>query len=84
MAVEAGATSGICNPDMKTVEYIWNSITRDFPSKEAAFKSYRRFASDPTRGTNALSPWMPEPSCPCHLGYKPDQVKPLSAFPKHG
>ena len=26
MAVEAGATSGICYPDMTTVEYLWEFI----------------------------------------------------------
>jgi 3-isopropylmalate/(R)-2-methylmalate dehydratase large subunit len=37
MAVEAGAASGICNHRHENrSSNIWNSITRDFPSKEAA------------------------------------------------
>jgi 3-isopropylmalate/(R)-2-methylmalate dehydratase large subunit len=83
MAVEAGAASGICNPDMKTVEYIWNSITRDFPSKEAAFKSYRRFASDPDARYERVVTVDAGTVVPLATwGYKPDQVKPLSAFPE--
>ena len=34
MAIEAGATSGICNPDVTTVEYLWPFIKDDFASKE--------------------------------------------------
>lgn len=32
MAVEAGATSGICSPDMVTVEYLWQFIKHDYIS----------------------------------------------------
>ena len=32
MAVEAGATSGICYPDMKTVDYLWDFIKDEYPS----------------------------------------------------
>ncbi|MBF0414045.1 MAG: 3-isopropylmalate dehydratase large subunit [Desulfamplus sp.] len=32
MAVEAGATSGICAPDMVTVEYLWQFIKDDYLS----------------------------------------------------
>ena len=47
MAVEAGATSGICMPDMTTVEYLWPFISGLFPGKEEAMKEYARFISDP-------------------------------------
>jgi 3-isopropylmalate/(R)-2-methylmalate dehydratase large subunit len=30
MAVEAGATSGICYPDQTTVDYLWEFIEADF------------------------------------------------------
>ena len=36
MAVEAGATSGICAPDMTTVEYLWEFIKDEFKTKEEA------------------------------------------------
>ena len=34
MAIEAGGTSGICFPDMTTVEYLWKFIKDEFESKE--------------------------------------------------
>ena len=34
MAIEAGGTSGICYPDMTTVEYLWSYIKDEFNSKE--------------------------------------------------
>ena len=36
MAVEAGGTSGICLPDMTTVEYLWEFIKDKYPAKAAA------------------------------------------------
>ena len=36
MAIEAGGTCGICQPDMVTVEYLWPFIQEEFASKEAA------------------------------------------------
>jgi len=46
MAVEAGATSGICQPDMTTVDYLWQFIKDEFPSKQAALEAYRRYTPD--------------------------------------
>ncbi len=46
MAVEAGATSGICMPDMTTVEYLWDYISNEFSSRESALTEYRRWVSD--------------------------------------
>ena len=36
MAVEAGATSGICMPDAVTVDYLWPFIKDELASKEEA------------------------------------------------
>ena len=76
MAVEAGATSGICLPDMTTVEYLWPFIQSEYDSKEAALADYQQFCSDPdaeyakdmTLDISDLAPLMT-------VGYKPDQVK---------
>ena len=46
MAVEAGATSGICLPDMTTVEYLWPFIQDEFASKEAALAEYSKWNDD--------------------------------------
>ena len=79
MAVEAGATSGICLPDMTTVEYLWPFIKDEFDSKDAALKEYSKFCSDDdavyakikTIDVSALEPLTT-------FGYKPDNVKPVS------
>lgn len=76
MAVEAGATSGICMPDMTTVEYLWPFIKDEYASKEAALDAYRVWCSDSdavyekvyTYDLSNLQPLVT-------FGYKPDQVK---------
>ena len=79
MAVEAGATCGICYPDMTTVSYLWPFISEEFASKEAALEAYGSYTADPDADyeevieldANALVPQVT-------FGFKPDQVKPVS------
>lgn len=76
MAVEAGATSGICYPDMKTVDYLWEFIKDDYKTKEDALADYSQWKSDDDAAfekviTLDLSNLEPV----CTFGYKPDQVK---------
>lgn len=83
MAVEAGATSGICNPDIKTVEYLWEFIKDEFNSKEDALKSYQKWTSDfdaiyEKEYSFDLSNLEPLTT----KGYKPDQVIEVSKLPK--
>src|SRR5665811_268761 len=47
MAVEAGATSGICLPDRVTAEYLWLFIKDQYSSIEAAAQDFRKWHSDP-------------------------------------
>ncbi len=76
MAVEAGATSGICNPDMHTVDYLWDFIKEDFATKEDALKEYSKYQSDDDAlyyksysfDLSDLEPLVT-------YGYKPDCVK---------
>ncbi len=79
MAVEAGATSGICFPDMTTVEYLWPFIKDEFESKEAALKEYIKWIDDEDAEyekvyTFDLSNLEPV----CTIEYKPDQIKKVS------
>jgi 3-isopropylmalate/(R)-2-methylmalate dehydratase large subunit len=76
MATEAGATSGICGPDMVTVEYLWPFIQGEFRSKAEALASYGRWSSDPDaeyESVLALDVSALEPVAT--FGFKPDQVK---------
>ena len=78
MAVEAGATSGICLPDMTTVEYLWEFIKDEYTTKEAAARAYQKLYPDPDaiyeniidHDISRLEPLVT-------FGYKPDQVKPV-------
>lgn len=78
MAVEAGATSGICFPDEKTVEYLWEFIQDEYKTKEAAIEAYKQWRSDDDAEyekvyTYDLSDLEPLAT----INYKPDQVKPI-------
>ncbi len=81
MAVEAGGTSGICMPDMTTVEYLWPFITSEFPSKEAALAEYRKWCSDDDAIYDQIIEIDATSLLPvATFGYKPDQVKPAAEF----
>ena len=79
MAVEAGATSGICLPDMTTVDYLWEFIKDEYSSKADALEKFTRFNSDDDavyekQKTIDVSDLAPLTT----FGYKPDNVKPVS------
>ena len=76
MAVEAGATSGVCQPDLVTAEYLWPFIKDDHASPAQAAESFARWRSDAdaryervlTVDVSGLAPQVT-------FGYKPDNVK---------
>ncbi len=76
MAIEAGGTSGVCYPDMTTVDYLWDFIKDEYASKEAALEDFSKWVSDADAeyekvleiNVNELEPMVT-------FGYKPDQVK---------
>ena len=76
MAVEAGATSGVCQPDLVTAEYLWPFIKDEYASPEAAAQAFARWHSDAdahyervlTLDVSTLTPQVT-------FGYKPDKVK---------
>jgi len=79
MAVEAGATSGICMPDITTVEYLWPFIAQDYNNvKSAALTDFDKWRSDPDAAyekTVTVDVTLLEPVAT--VQYKPDQVKKL-------
>ncbi|MBC8440764.1 MAG: 3-isopropylmalate dehydratase large subunit [Deltaproteobacteria bacterium] len=79
MAVEAGATSGICLPDMTTVDYLWEFIKNQYKTRQDALEAFSKFRSDDdavyaklkTIDVSDLEPLTT-------FGYKPDNVIPVS------
>lgn len=79
MAVEAGATSGICLPDMTTVEYLWSFIQDEFASKEAALAEYSKWNDDADAEYEKIYTFDLSNLAPvCTVEYKPDQIKAVS------
>lgn len=79
MAIEAGATSGICMPDKTTLDYLWPFVKENYHDDKATalaeFDSWRSdadafYAKSLTIDGSSLEPVAT-------FGYKPDQVKPL-------
>ncbi len=76
MAIEAGGTVGICYPDSKTVDYLWDFIKNQYKDKESAIKEYSGWISDKDANYEKvvkIDAAKIEPSVT--FGYKPDQVK---------
>ncbi len=76
MAVEAGATCGICFPDRITAEYLWPFIKSDYSSVDSAVEDYKKWHSDPDATYSDIinfdfSDLEPQVT----HGYRPDQVK---------
>lgn len=76
MAIEAGGTSGICYPDAVTVDYLWEFIKEDYPSKEAALEDFAQWKSDEDAEYETIREYDVSQLEPMvTFGYKPDQVK---------
>ncbi len=81
MAIEAGGTSGICYPDITTVNYLWKIIRNEYRTKNEALNEFQRWISDPDadyeqlidHDVSDLEPVMT-------VGYKPDQVKTIRSM----
>jgi 3-isopropylmalate/(R)-2-methylmalate dehydratase large subunit len=76
MAIEAGATCGICLPDRVTAKYLWPFIKDQYESIDVAVQDFAQWHSDPdaeyvkemTLDVSKLAPQVT-------FGYKPDEVK---------
>ncbi len=76
MAVEAGATSGLCFPDRVTAEYLWPFIQADYNNIDAAVAEFSKYHSDADAEYVEVieldvSGLVPQVT----YGYKPDHVK---------
>jgi 3-isopropylmalate/(R)-2-methylmalate dehydratase large subunit len=75
MAIEAGGTSGLCMPDLTTVEYLWPFISDKYKSKEDAFNDFKKWHSDKDASyEKVLEIDVSELEPVVTTGYKPDQV----------
>lgn len=76
MAVEAGATSGICLPDRVTAEYLWPFIRNSYATVEEAVNDFRRWHSaDDAVYEKTLAVDVSGLQPQVTFGFKPDQVK---------
>jgi len=83
MAVEAGATSGICRPDMTTVEYLWPYIKEEFSSKTEALSQYEQFSPDQDAAyEKVIEIDVSDLSPQVTYGFLPENVRPVSEMEK--
>lgn len=77
MAVEMGATTGICMPDEVTLDFLWEFIKDDYNGdKEAALAEFKSWHSDPdAEYAKIIDIDVSELQPVATVGYKPDQVK---------
>jgi 3-isopropylmalate/(R)-2-methylmalate dehydratase large subunit len=79
MAIEAGATCGVCLPDRITAEYLWPFIQGEYKDIDAAVDDFRKWHSDAdaryvSEKTFDVSNLVPQVT----YGFKPDEVKDIT------
>jgi len=76
MAIEAGATCGICMPDRVTAKYLWPFIKDQYESIDLAVEDFVQWHSDPDAVyVKELSLDVSKLAPQVTFGYKPDEVK---------
>jgi 3-isopropylmalate/(R)-2-methylmalate dehydratase large subunit len=76
MAIEAGATCGICQPDLTTAEYLWPFIKDDYTTIDEAVADFKQYHSDPdAKYTRELTFEVSQLAPQATYGFKPDEVK---------
>ena len=76
MAIEAGGTCGICQPDMVTVEYLWPFIEGEYASKAEALADFQQWVADPGADYDRVLDFDVSSLEPqVTFGFKPDCVK---------
>jgi 3-isopropylmalate/(R)-2-methylmalate dehydratase large subunit len=75
MAVEAGATSGLCLPDRVTAEYLWPFIKDQYTTIDDAVNDFQKWHSDSdAEYVETLTFDVSELTPQVTIEYKPDQV----------
>jgi 3-isopropylmalate/(R)-2-methylmalate dehydratase large subunit len=78
MAVEAGATCGICMPDETTVAYLWEHIAGEYASAEDALADFQRWRSDPdSRYDRVIEHDVSTLEPQVTYGFSPQNVRPV-------
>jgi len=77
MAIEAGGTSGLCMPDMTTVEYLWPFIKDEYKQdKQKACTVFMKWCSDEdAEYVNNINIDISDLEPVATVGFKPDQVR---------
>ncbi|MEN8686775.1 MAG: 3-isopropylmalate dehydratase large subunit [Desulfuromonadales bacterium] len=76
MAIEAGGTCGICQPDMVTVDYLWPFIEGEYASKTDALADFQQWVADPDADYDQVLDFDVSSLEPqVTYGFKPDCVK---------
>ncbi len=76
MAVEAGATSGLCYPDRVTAEYLWPFIKNEYTTIDDAVVDFTKWHSDDDAVyAEVLEINVSDLEPQVTFGYKPDHVK---------
>lgn len=76
MAIEAGATCGICLPDHVTAEYLWPFIETEYADIDAAVADFKKWHSDAdAEYVETIAIDVSNLSPQITYDYKPDQVK---------
>ena len=79
MAIEAGGTCGICEPDQTTVDYLWPFIEDEYDTPEAALADFSRYLPDKDATyADTIDYDISDLSPMVTFGYKPDNVKPVA------
>ena len=76
MAIEAGGTCGICQPDMVTVDYLWPFIEGEYANKAEALADFQQWVADPDADYDQVLDFDVSSLEPqVTYGFKPDCVK---------
>jgi 3-isopropylmalate/(R)-2-methylmalate dehydratase large subunit len=79
MAIEAGGTCGICEPDRVTVDYLWPFIKDEYDTPETALAAFAKYLPDADAAYAEIIDHDISDLAPMvTFGFRPDNVKRVS------